>query len=117
MHHLHVMHIVECVCCLTYIRNQFLGEGETLTAIGGAEEIANRLWSIFHHKIRLVIIQPSKVVDGQNVGMLHGRDAACFLQKALLSLCTRLIEAQDLECKQATQRHRFAHLIDIAVGA
>jgi hypothetical protein len=49
--------------------------------------------------------------------MMHGGDASSFLEEACLGLGGKLVKAEDLQSQDATERSRFAYLIDLSIAA
>ena len=49
--------------------------------------------------------------------MLQVSKSLCLIKEAVLPFFVELLGAQHFECQYTTERRRFAHLVNVAVGA
>src|SRR5437899_8387079 len=68
------MHIMKCIGCLFHVRNELFCKGQTLATIRLTEEVMDRLWCILHDKVGLLVLQLPKVIDGQDIWVMHTRN-------------------------------------------
>ena len=57
----------------------------------------DRLWCILHDKVGLLVLQLPKVIDGQDIWVMHTRNALRLPKEVSLRLLIKLIQAQHLQ--------------------
>src|SRR5579884_1651039 len=110
------MHIMEGIRGLFHIRDKLLSKGQPLAPIGLTEEVIDHLWRVFHNEVGLLVLQLPKIINGQNIGVVHAGNTLCLSKKVLLCLLVELIQTQHLQGQNAAQWCGFTHFIDIAIA-
>src|SRR5205823_1367410 len=112
-----LMNEVERRSCLLDIWHKLFRVCKAPTTIFFTEEVMDSFRRIFHYQVGSSILNLTKVIDRQNVGMLQMSNALRLVKETVLPFFVELLGAQHFECQYATEWRRFTHLVNVAIGA